>query len=84
LRPHFSRICDATILGFLPFVSPDRDIVAKRGVFFIQTAIENLSGKLSDVPRTRILLTRIEDWEQVAAIHGEFFRRIRPANTSYR
>jgi hypothetical protein len=68
----------------LPFVSPDRDIVAKRGVFFIQTAIEKLSGKLSDVPRTRILLTRIEDWEQVAAIHGEFFRRIRPANTSCR
>ena len=33
------------------------------------------------VTRTRILLTRIEDWEQVAAVHGEFFRNIRPANT---
>ena len=31
--------------------------------------------------RTRILLTHIEDWEQVAAVHGEFFRDIRPANT---
>ena len=31
--------------------------------------------------RTRILLTRIEDWERVAAVHGEFFSSIRPANT---
>ena len=27
------------------------------------------------------LLTRIEDWEKVAAVHGEFFRYIRPVNT---
>ena len=31
--------------------------------------------------RTRILLTRIEDWERVATVHGEFFASIRPANT---
>ncbi len=47
----------------------------------IQSAVEALNGKLSDVTRTRILLTRIEDWEQVATVHGEFFRSIRPANT---
>jgi enamine deaminase RidA (YjgF/YER057c/UK114 family) len=33
------------------------------------------------VVRTRLLLTRIEDWEQVAAVHGELFGSIRPANT---
>jgi hypothetical protein len=33
------------------------------------------------VVRTRILLTRIEDWQAVAAVHGEFFREIRPVNT---
>jgi enamine deaminase RidA (YjgF/YER057c/UK114 family) len=44
-------------------------------------AIEGLGGKLSDGVRTRILLTRIEDWEQVAAVHAEFFGSIRPANT---
>jgi enamine deaminase RidA (YjgF/YER057c/UK114 family) len=27
------------------------------------------------------LLTRIEDWEAVALVHGEVFRDIRPANT---
>jgi enamine deaminase RidA (YjgF/YER057c/UK114 family) len=47
----------------------------------IQFAIEGLGGKLSDVTRTRILLTRIEDWERVATVHGEFFGSIRPANT---
>ena len=36
---------------------------------------------LHHVVRTRTLLTRIEDWEVVARVHGEFFRNIRPANT---
>jgi enamine deaminase RidA (YjgF/YER057c/UK114 family) len=31
--------------------------------------------------RTRILLTRIDDWRVVAGVHGEFFREIRPVNT---
>jgi len=53
----------------------------RRCLEIIQSAIEGLGGKLSDVTRTRILLTRIEDWEQVAAVHGEFFNNIRPANT---
>ena len=36
---------------------------------------------MGQVVRTRILLTRIEDWRAVAAVHGEFFRDIRPVNT---
>ena len=31
--------------------------------------------------RTRIFLTRIEDWQAVAAVHGEYFGDIRPAST---
>ena len=54
---------------------------ARRCLEIIQSAIEGLGGKLSDVTRTRILLVRIEDWEEVAAVHGEFFSSIRPANT---
>ena len=54
---------------------------ARRCLEIIQSAIEGLGGKLSDVTRTRILLTRIEDWERVATVHGEFFGSIRPANT---
>ena len=54
---------------------------ARRCLEIIQTALEKAGAKLSHVVRTRILLTRIEDWESVAAVHGEFFRDIRPVNT---
>ena len=54
---------------------------ARRCLEIIQSAIEGLGAKLSHVIRTRVLLTRIEDWEQVAIVHGEFFSSIRPANT---
>ena len=54
---------------------------ARRCFEIVQSAIEALGGRLSDVLRTRILLTHIEDWERVAIVHGEFFGNIRPANT---
>ena len=54
---------------------------ARRCLEIIRIAIEGLGGTMSDVVRTRILLTRIEDWEKVASVHGEFFKDIRPANT---
>jgi enamine deaminase RidA (YjgF/YER057c/UK114 family) len=54
---------------------------ARRCLEIIKAAIEGLGGHLSDVIRTKILLTRIEDWEKVALVHGEFFTDIRPANT---
>jgi enamine deaminase RidA (YjgF/YER057c/UK114 family) len=37
---------------------------ARRCLEIIQSAIEGLGGKLSDVVHTRILLIRIEDWER--------------------
>jgi enamine deaminase RidA (YjgF/YER057c/UK114 family) len=64
-------------------VSPDDPAAqARRCLVIIQTALEQAGAELSDVVRTRVLLTRIEDWEQVAAVHGEFFRDIRPVNTT--
>ena len=76
------------VTGTAP-LSPDGKTVAKgdaagqarRCLEIIQSAIEGLGGQLTDVTRTRILLTRIEDWERVAAVHGDFFGSIRPANT---
>ncbi len=76
------------VTGTAP-LGPDGKTVAKgdaagqtrRCLQIIEAAIRGLGGKRSDVIRTRILLTSIEDWEKVAAVHGEFFAGIRPANT---
>jgi enamine deaminase RidA (YjgF/YER057c/UK114 family) len=46
-----------------------------------KAALERLGAGLQDVIRTRILLTRIEDWRAVAEVHGRYFRDIRPVNT---
>jgi enamine deaminase RidA (YjgF/YER057c/UK114 family) len=54
---------------------------AWRCLEIIRDALEKLGSGLRDVHRTRILLTRIEDWERVAKVHGQFFSDIRPANT---
>ena len=54
---------------------------ARRCLEIIRSALEAAGATLADVVRTRILLTRIQDWEAVARIHGEIFRDIRPANT---
>jgi len=54
---------------------------ARRCLEIIRDALNQLGAGLEHVYRTRILLTRIEDWEAVARVHGEFFRDIRPANT---
>ena len=54
---------------------------ARRCIEIIRNALEQSGASLSDVIRTRILLTRIEDWQSVGHVHGEFFGEIRPANT---
>jgi enamine deaminase RidA (YjgF/YER057c/UK114 family) len=59
----------------------DAGAQARRCLEIIRTALEQAGASLQDVVRTRILLTRIEDWEAVASVHGEVFRDIRPVNT---
>ena len=54
---------------------------ARRCFEISKVAIEQLGAGLKNVIRTRIMLTRIEDWNAVAQVHGEFFRDIRPVNT---
>ena len=54
---------------------------ARRCLEIIKDALERAGTSLDHVVRTRTLLTRIEDWQAVAAVHGEFFGEIRPANT---
>jgi enamine deaminase RidA (YjgF/YER057c/UK114 family) len=59
----------------------DAAMQARRCFEIVRAALEQLGASLADVTRTRILLTRIEDWESVGAVHGEIFAAVRPANT---
>jgi enamine deaminase RidA (YjgF/YER057c/UK114 family) len=54
---------------------------ARRCLEIIREALERAGASLQQVVRTRTLLTRIEDWQAVASVHGEYFGSIRPANT---
>ncbi len=53
----------------------------RRCVEVIGQAVEALGGRLEDVVRTRVYLTRREDWERVGHAHGEAFSAVRPAST---
>jgi enamine deaminase RidA (YjgF/YER057c/UK114 family) len=54
---------------------------ARRCLQIIAAALEGAGASMQHVVRTRILLTRIDDWQAVASVHGEFFAEIRPVNT---
>jgi len=54
---------------------------ARRCLDIIAAALEGAGAALRHVVRTRVLLTRIEDWQAVAGVHGEYFRNIRPVCT---
>lgn len=54
---------------------------ARRCLEIIVAALAETGARLEDVVRTRVLLTRIEDWTAVSAVHGEVFAAVRPACT---
>lgn len=47
----------------------------------IEIALEKLGASRKDVVRTRIYIRKLEHWQAVARVHGEFFEGIRPTNT---
>ena len=47
----------------------------------IRNALNDAGSKMSDVIRTRMYLTNINDWETVARVHGDIFSDIKPVST---
>lgn len=53
----------------------------KRCLEIIATAVADAGGDVSQVVRTRIMLTNMSDWREAARAHGELFGAARPACT---
>jgi enamine deaminase RidA (YjgF/YER057c/UK114 family) len=47
----------------------------------IDIALKAAGSSLADVVRTRMYLTNMDHWQDVARAHGEVFREVRPAAT---
>jgi enamine deaminase RidA (YjgF/YER057c/UK114 family) len=62
---------------------PAGDIAAQArdALHRIEIALEQAGAALTDVVRTRIYVTDISRWREVAAVHAQVFAEIRPVAT---
>ena len=61
--------------------SPSLAEQTRRSLAIVRAAVESLGGRIDHVIRTRMYVTNVAQWEQVAEVHGEVFAEIRPATT---
>jgi len=47
----------------------------------IELALQDAGATLKDVIRTRMMLTNIEHWKDIAQVRAEYFKDIRPVDT---
>jgi enamine deaminase RidA (YjgF/YER057c/UK114 family) len=47
----------------------------------IETALQEAGATLQDVVRTRMYVTNMDNWPEIARAHGQFFAEVRPAAT---
>jgi enamine deaminase RidA (YjgF/YER057c/UK114 family) len=61
--------------------SPSMEEQARRSLAIVRAAVEALGGTVEHVIRTRMYVTDVSKWEEVAKVHGEVFAEVRPATT---
>jgi enamine deaminase RidA (YjgF/YER057c/UK114 family) len=59
----------------------DAGLQTRRCFAIIEKALADAGAQLSDVVRTRMFLTSVDDAASVSAVHGELFADVRPAAT---
>ncbi len=70
-------------------LGPDGAVVAKddmyaqtkRSLEIVTQALNEAGADVKDIVRTRMFVTDISRWEEVAKAHGEVFAHIKPATT---
>jgi enamine deaminase RidA (YjgF/YER057c/UK114 family) len=67
---------DGELVGVGDPAAQTRQIISN-----IDSALAEAGASLSDVIRTRIYVTDIDDWEDIGRAHGEAFGDVRPATT---
>ena len=61
--------------------APSMEQQARRALQIIVAAVNALGGKTEHVVRTRMFVTDVKRWEEVAKAHGQVFANIRPATS---
>jgi enamine deaminase RidA (YjgF/YER057c/UK114 family) len=61
--------------------SPSMEQQARRSLAIVVAAVKALGGKPEHIVRTRMFVTDVKRWEEVAKAHGEVFKNIRPATS---
>ena len=61
--------------------SPSMADQTRRSLQIIRAAVEALGGRIEHVIRTRMFVTDVSRWEEVARVHGEVFAEVRPATS---
>jgi len=61
--------------------SPSMEQQARRSLAIVLAAVKALGGKPEQVIRTRMFVTDVKRWEEVAKAHGEVFKNVRPATS---
>jgi len=83
------RVADRILVSGTTATGPSGEIVGQDDpagqanyiIDKIEAAIGELGGRLADVVRTRVYVSNMEHWAAIAAVHGQRFAGINPANT---